>query len=158
MIIQALFVGVVATAVMDLMALVQRRYFGIQGLDYAMVGRWIGHLPKGRYVHHPIGTSAAIKHERLVGWLAHYLIGIAFASVLLWVAGPTWAAYPTPIQPLLFGVASVAAPFLVLQPGMGAGLAARKTPKPNIARMKSLIAHLSFGVGLWFGAVLWVST
>ena len=122
-----------------------------------MVGRWIGHLPKRRCVHHPIGNSAAITRERQIGWLVHYLIGAVFAYVLLWLAGPTWAEHPTPIQPLLFGAVSVAVPFFILQPGMGAGIAARKTPKPNMARMKSFIAHLTFGLGLWLGAVLWVA-
>ncbi|WP_235801347.1 DUF2938 family protein [Yersinia pekkanenii] len=32
---------------------------------------------------------------------------------------------------------------------MGAGIAAVKTPQPTIARRRSLIAHASFGVGLY---------
>ncbi len=54
---------------------------------------------------------------------------------------------------LAFGVLTVLAPFLVLQPGMGAGLFARNTPKPNNARLKSFVAHLSFGIGLWVAAI-----
>lgn len=56
---------------------------------------------------------------------------------------------------LAFGAVTVLAPFLVLQPAMGAGLAARRTPRPGIARLKSLLAHLSFGAGLWVAAILW---
>ncbi|MDF3939614.1 DUF2938 family protein, partial [Achromobacter denitrificans] len=47
---------------------------------------------------------------------------------------------------------SVAAPFLILQPGMGAGIAASRVPKPNTARARSLMAHASFGVGLYLAA------
>lgn len=156
MIIQSIFVGIVATAFMDIVAIILHRCFAIQGLNYAMVGRWIGHLPKGRFIHSPISASSTIKFERLIGWLAHYFIGIVFAYLLLSIAGPVWAENPKPALPLLFGVVSIVAPFLVLQPGMGAGIAARKTPKPNVARSKSFVAHLSFGVGLWLGAVLWM--
>ncbi|MNW02868.1 hypothetical protein D3C71_1987200 [compost metagenome] len=47
---------------------------------------------------------------------------------------------------------SVAAPFFILQPGMGAGIAASKTPRPNTARLRSLMAHAIFGVGLYVAA------
>jgi hypothetical protein len=58
---------------------------------------------------------------------------------------------------LLVGLATLAAPFLILQPGMGAGLAARRTPSPNRARIRSLAAHLSFGIGLYVAALLWAA-
>jgi hypothetical protein len=43
----------------------------------------------------------------------------------------------------------VAAPFLVLQPGMGAGIAASRTPRPAAARFQSVITHAIFGLGLY---------
>jgi hypothetical protein len=46
-------------------------------------------------------------------------------------------------------------PFLILQPGMGRGIAASKTPQPNVARLNTLITHLSFGVGLYLGVRIW---
>ena len=45
-------------------------------------------------------------------------------------------------------------PFLVLQPAMGAGVAARKTPRPWISRGRSAAAHLAFGAGVFLGARL----
>ncbi|MEW6332336.1 MAG: DUF2938 family protein, partial [Pseudomonadota bacterium] len=42
-----------------------------------------------------------------------------------------------------------AAPFLVMQPGMGAGIAARRTPRPAAARVQSLVTHAIFGLGLY---------
>jgi hypothetical protein len=50
---------------------------------------------------------------------------------------------------LAVGVGSVAAPFLILQPGMGAGIAASRTPNPPAARWHSLITHTVFGLGLY---------
>nr|WP_278252770.1 DUF2938 family protein [Stenotrophomonas maltophilia] len=55
---------------------------------------------------------------------------------------------------LAFGTLSVAAPFLILQPGMGAGLAASKTPAPGKARLRSLVAHSVFGAGMYLSALL----
>jgi len=41
------------------------------------------------------------------------------------------------------------APFFLMQPGMGAGIATSKTPRPNAARLQSLITHAVFGLGLY---------
>jgi Protein of unknown function (DUF2938) len=48
----------------------------------------------------------------------------------------------------------VAAPLLVMQPAMGAGLFASKTPTPWKSCMRSLLNHSVFGVGLYLAASL----
>jgi hypothetical protein len=42
----------------------------------------------------------------------------------------------------------------MMQPGMGAGIAASKTPNPNAARLRSILAHTAFGIGLYGSALL----
>ena len=155
LLLRAVLIGVGATLVMDLWALLLKRLFGAPSLDYAMVGRWIGHLPRGRLTHPGIARSAPVAGERAIGWIAHYAIGIGFALLLLAIWGPAWAARPTLPPALIVGIATVAAPFLILQPGMGAGIAASRTPKPGVARLRSLMAHASFGVGLYLAG--WVA-
>ena len=44
------------------------------------------------------------------------------------------------------------APFFVLQPALGAGIASSKTPAPFFNTFKSLITHTIFGVGLFLAA------
>ncbi|CNH06823.1 Protein of uncharacterised function (DUF2938) [Yersinia aldovae] len=150
----ALFIGVGATAVMDLWAMAQQRYLGIPSLNYSMVGRWIGHFPQGQFVHQNIAQSPAVLGERVIGWSAHYAIGIIFAAILLAICGPDWVRQPNLITALLFGIISVVAPFFILQPGMGAGFAASKTPRPATARLRSLTAHTSFGAGLYLATTV----
>jgi hypothetical protein len=36
-----------------------------------------------------------------------------------------------------------------MQPGMGAGIAARRTPRPSAARFQSVVTHTIFGLGLY---------
>lgn len=151
MVLQSIVVGVIATLFMDAVAWGQRRLWGIPSLDYALMGRCIGHLPQGRLVHRPISRSRPVPGERIIGWSAHYLTGIVFAAVFLLITGCNWVAESGPLSAILFGAATVAFPFLVLQPAMGAGLAARATPTPWTARARSLTAHVAFGVGLWLG-------
>ncbi|HEL2978615.1 TPA: DUF2938 domain-containing protein [Stenotrophomonas maltophilia] len=150
----AVAIGVGATVVLDLWSLLQRRVLGIPTLDFGMVGRWLGHLPRGRFRHEAIGRAAQVPGERVLGWSAHYLIGVVFAAALLAVAGEGWARAPTLLPALLFGILSVAAPFFIMQPGMGAGIAASRTPSPLKSRLRSLLAHSIFGLGLYLSACL----
>ena len=150
----ALPIGVGATAVIDLWAIVRRQLFGIALPDYGLVGRWLAQMPCGRFRHASIKAVAPVRGEHAIGWVAHYLIGAAFAALLLVLFGPQWLRHPTPVPALLVGIATVAAPFLVMQPGMGAGVAARRTPRPGAARLQSLVTHAVFGLGLYAGGWL----
>lgn len=141
--------GIGATAVMDVWGAIRKRLLGIPPADYAMVGRWIGHMAHGTFRHDRIAAATPIPGERAIGWIAHYAIGVVFAAGLIWIAGLQWLSRPTLAPALAFGLGTVAAPFLLMQPGMGAGVAASRTPKPWSARLQSLITHAVFGFGLW---------
>lgn len=145
----ASIVGVGATAATDIWAIIRKRLLGIAAPNWGLVGRWLGWMPRGRFRHDAIAAAPLVQHERLIGWAAHYLIGIAFAGVLLAVCGLTWIREPTLGPALVVGVATVAAPFLLMQPGMGAGVAASRTPRPTAARIQSLVTHAIFGVGMY---------
>lgn len=153
---QALVIGAGGTATMDLWALARRRLLAIPLPDYALVGRWLGHLARGRFRHERIAASPPIRGELALGWVAHYGLGVAFAGLLIAVAGPGWVRQPTPGPALAVGLGTVALPFLVTQPGMGAGIASSRTPRPNAARLQSLVTHAVFGLGLY--AAGWVAS
>ncbi|MFC3550235.1 DUF2938 domain-containing protein [Lysobacter cavernae] len=148
----ALAIGIGATALLDAWAWSLRR-FGISSLDWCLAGRWMGHSPRGRFVHESIGHATPVKGECLLGWGLHYASGIAFAALLLALAGSDWAQRPTLAPALAVGLGTVILPFFVMQPGMGAGIAASKTPDPTRARararLRSLLAHAVFGVGMY---------
>ncbi|MBK0393820.1 DUF2938 domain-containing protein [Ramlibacter algicola] len=149
--LRAAAIGVGATAVMDLWLVLLRR-LGVPTMDFALIGRWAGHLAKGQVRHDKIARSPAIPGERALGWAVHYATGVAFAAVLVLTQGTPWTAQPTLVPALLTGFATVAAPLLVMQPSMGAGIAASKTPTPlrNVAR--SVANHTVFGIGLYLAA------
>jgi hypothetical protein len=154
-IVPAAVIGVGATVVMDLWALFLRRGFGVSSLDLALLGRWIGHFPRGRFRHGSIGRAAPVRYEHVIGWTAHYTIGVAFAAVLLAIWGPDWLTRPTLIPALVVSSATLVAPFFVMQPAMGLGIAASRSPRPNVARLRSVVTHTVYGVGLYASARLW---
>lgn len=147
--ISTLVIGIGATLAIDLWAIARKRLFGIAAPDYGMVGRWLGHMPAGQFRHQRIAAAAAMPGERLIGWVAHYLIGISFAALLVGIWGEEWVRRPTLAPALIVGIGTVAAPFLIMQPGMGSGIAASRTPNPKAARLQSLTTHTIFGLGLY---------
>lgn len=153
--ISTVVTGVGATAVIDLWAIVRKRLLGVPEPNYGLVGRWLAHMTRGRFRHDSIAAAAPVAGERLIGWTAHYLIGISFAAILLGIWGLAWIRQPTIGPALIVGIGTVGAPLLVMQPGMGAGIAPRRTPRPAAARVQSVVTHAIFGLGLY--AAGWVA-
>lgn len=151
--LRTLAIGTGATLVMDGWAALLRR-FGIPSLDFALLGRWLGHLRDGVWFHERIGAAAPVAHELALGWAAHYTIGISFAALLVAVFGLDWARSPTLWPALLVGVVTVAAPLLVLQPALGLGIASSRTAAPLFNGLKSVATHLVYGLGLYLAARL----
>jgi hypothetical protein len=141
--------GIGATALVDLWALLLRRALGWTSLDWAMAGRWIAHLPRGRFVHERIAAASAVRGERGIGWVFHYGVGIVFAGALVAVMGADWASRPTLLACLATGWLTIVFPWFVMQPAMGAGFAAARTARPRRARLQSLLTHTVFGIGLY---------
>jgi hypothetical protein len=154
--LQAVVIGAGATALMDLWVFARAGLLGVPAMNYGLVGRWLAYMARGRFRHDRISASPAVKGELAIGWAAHYAVGIAFAGVLLALWGVEWARRPTLEPALIVGIGSVAAPFLVMQPGMGGGFFASRTPRPGAARIQSVVTHAIFGLGLY--AAGWLAT
>lgn len=148
------WVGGGATAVMDVWSWILKR-LGVPTLNYALVGRWAGHLGRGRFVHAGIGRSAPIRGEAALGWAIHYAVGLAFAGLLVAIYGVAWLHHPRLLPALAVGVATVVVPLFVMQPAMGAGFAASRTPTPLKNCLRSLATHAVFGVGMYLAGALW---
>lgn len=145
---QAAVIGAGATAVMDAGAEVLRRTCGTTSLDYALVGRWIGHMPRGVVAHRSIKEADPIVHERRIGWAAHYAIGAGIAIGMAAVR-PTWLERPTLIPAVVTGLATTAAPWLCMQPAFGMGWRHRgpRTPSRSGSAACALTVSTESGYG-----------
>lgn len=149
-------IGIGATAVFDIWLQALKRA-GVPVQNFAMLGRWIGHWKDGQWHHAAISKAPRVEGEAWLGWTAHYAIGIGFASLLVAIGGETWTAAPSIGLAVLVGIATVAAPLLVMQPALGAGIASSKTTAPIRNTLKSLANHTVFGLGLYIAAVVFNS-
>lgn len=149
-----LLLGVGATVFMDIYAVVIKKLFNIPSLNYAFVGRWIGSFSKGVFSHPNIVRAEPVKNETALGWIAHYCIGITFGIVLLLVSGLGWLSQPVFLPAFIIGIGTTVFPFFMMQPAFGFGVAASKLPNPNTTRLRSLMAHAIFGIGLYVAGLI----
>jgi Protein of unknown function (DUF2938) len=150
---RSLVMGVAATALLDGWAMLLNRLFGFGLPNWAMVGRWLAGLPAGQLVHQDIGQATPVANELTFGWIFHYAVGIAFAMATLALGGAPWAKAPTLPLPLFVGVVTVGFGWFVLQPALGAGIAASRKPDANRIRLLNIAGHIVFGLGMWLAAL-----
>ena len=156
-------VGIGATIVMDLWNLFLKRAFGIPSLDFCLLGRWLRSLPRGILGHASIAALPRKPLECPLGWGAHYAVGVMFGLAFTLLVSGDWLARPTLLPAMLYGIGTAVFPFFILQPVLGLGFAASRTPKPAQARLKTLATHTVFGIGLYacglgMSCVPWVYT
>lgn len=152
--ISAIFIGLGATFTFDLWALFLKYAFKITPSNFCLVGRWLLYMPEGTFKHSSIGYVPQKSGECTIGWVAHYMTGVIFAIVFIALAGNYWLQHPTPIPAIIFGVITVIAPFFIMQPSFGLGVAASKMSNPMQARLRSLMNHTAFGIGLYLFGLL----
>jgi hypothetical protein len=149
-----IFIGIGATLTFDLWALFLKHAFKITPSNFCLVGRWLRYMPEGIFKHSNIGSAPQKSAECVIGWIAHYMIGISFAITFVAFAGYDWLQHPMLIPALVFGIITVSAPFFIMQPLFGLGFATSKTPNPTQARLRSLMNHAVFGFGLYLFGLL----
>ncbi|QPC87026.1 DUF2938 family protein [Mesorhizobium sp. NBSH29] len=153
---RSIAIGIGATILMDLWAVVLNLAFGLPRPNWGMVGRWVWHLKDGVLTHDDISRAGPYKNEKALGWAFHYLIGILYGVALVLIAGAGWLDSPSFLPAFILSIVTVGAGWFILSPGLGNGIAASRHPTPNVARGLNLVSHTVFAIGL-FGTALMLS-
>ena len=146
--------GLGGTLAMDVWAWILARLGGAPFPNWAMPGRWLAHIPRGQVFHDDIGAANGVPGELGLGWGLHYGVGILYGIVFALAAGAGWLSAPTFLPLWIYSIVLVGAGWFLLQPGMGLGFAASKTPNPWKVRILNIVAHTVFALGMWGGAVM----
>jgi hypothetical protein len=147
-------IGCAATALLDLWALLLNRALGLPLPNWALIGRWFGHMPRGRFQHAAIAEAEPVPNELAIGWAMHYAIGAVYGAALAVLAGGVdWLRAPTLAPAMVTGYLTVFAAWCLVQPGTGSGFFASRTADPTRTMVLNLLAHSVFGLGLWSSAL-----
>lgn len=151
---QGILIGIGATVLMDIWALVLHFVYQQPKPNWAPAGRWFRHLAKGKVFHDSIAAAEPYRHELALGWIGHYAVGILYGVILALIMGPDWMRSPTFLPAWILGIVTIGAGWFLMQPGMGLGWAASKTPNPKKVRLLNFVAHTVFALGLYGTALL----
>jgi hypothetical protein len=151
-IFKIILMGVVACATMDLWNVVLDIFAGI-GVDWSLLGRWIGHIAQGDFMLYGVAASAAVAGESAIGWIAHYSTGVVYALIYLFVVYRVLRRKPTLLNAVLISLCFMVMPFCLYQPAVGMGYFASLAPDPNFSRIITMSMHISFGIGLYLGVL-----
>lgn len=147
------FAGLGATIVADLIAVLRQGWTMTHGF-YCLVGRWVGSLPHAKFAHDDIRASAPVTGEAILGWGAHVMLGVIYGISFVLIFGFRAIDTPQLWQGLGFGLVTVLVPWLIFQPLFGWGFGMSKAPDPWKMRMKGVINHAVFGMGIWLSIKL----
>ncbi|MBS0251595.1 MAG: DUF2938 family protein [Proteobacteria bacterium] len=154
-IIFCLIVGIGSTVVLDVFVSLVHRPTGIPPTDWGTVGRWLLGVGKGQLILDPADESPPTHAERIVGWLFHYLVGVAYAAAIVALWGPGYIAAPTILPVVVVGVLiSTLAGLTILLPGLGAGFMGSKLPNQFAIIAYLIVAHVVFAAGQYGFALL----
>jgi hypothetical protein len=132
-VLRVFLMGITATVAIDLWVTFANRVLGWPRTHWGLVGRWIGHMPRGQFAHASIGSAPPVFHEPVVGWVFHYVVGCMYAALYV-----------------MFGLVTILSPWFLMQPALGLGLCASKAPRANLVRLQNLIIHCTFGTALFY--------
>ena len=156
--IVGVIVGILATVTMDVVAVIALR-LGLAGRGPRrtgpdLIGRWIGYFLQGKFKHTDILQTPPLPGELLLGFAAHYSIGIVLTLGyfgLLAVAHAT----PTALSAILYGTATTVLPWFIMFPSQGMGWLGCDAPGDAHLARASLLNHIMFGLGiaLWTAVI-----
>jgi hypothetical protein len=151
-------VGILSTVTMDAVAVIALR-LGIAGRGPRrtgpdLIGRWIGYLLQGKFRHTDILQTPPLRGELLLGFAAHYSIGIVLTLVYLGLLAVAHAR-PTALSAAIYGTATTVLPWFVMFPSQGMGWLGRDAPGDVHLPRASLFNHIVFGLGiaLWTAVI-----
>lgn len=147
-------IGMAATVVIDAWSIFLWKAFKQPLANWALIGRWAGHIRTLKFFHNSIRDAEPVGSEFALGWIVHYGVGAIFGIAFGYLMGILWFADPALLPAWIFGIVTMGFSWFLLQPGLGVGWAASKTPRPWKTRFLNIVSHSIFGIGLWGAALL----
>ena len=111
------------------------------------LGRWIGHMLRGRFTHDDITMAAPVAHEATIGTAAHYAIGLILGAgyaVLLRIPDAGQNSLP---RATAYGIATTVFPWFWMFPARGQGVMGLRDRDPRVPAF-ALCTHIAYGLGL----------
>ena len=144
--ITALEVGVLATIVMDVVAVAG---IALHVFRLPAFGRWFLYVFRGTVRHADIEETPAIRGEEGLTFPLHYLAGIALAALYLLLLDGLSLGRGSLLLATAYGTVTSLIPFLLMLPSMGYGWFGLGPSHRDTFWLRQILAmHLAYGIGI----------
>ena len=114
------------------------------------LGRWIGHMLKGRFTHEDITKAEPIPHEAGIGIAAHYAIGLALGVGYVLLLRVPQGRRSSLSAATAYGIATTVFPWFWMFPARGQGVMGLRGGDLRVPAF-ALCTHIAYGAGLGVG-------
>ncbi|NVM66585.1 glucan phosphoethanolaminetransferase (alkaline phosphatase superfamily) [Mucilaginibacter sp. SG538B] len=140
--VKVVIAGIAGTFATDIWTFLLR-LFGVHSHGLLLVGLWVkSHLPS-------VLQGQLAGKELLIGWTAHYLLGISFAFLLIPMYGKKWFRQPTAFSALVLALVTFVISLFIIQPMLNFGIAFSKFRTQPVILLKVLAFHLIYSLGVY---------
>ncbi len=151
-----LFVGIGSTIALDIWVTLVKKITGIPPTDWGVVGRWLKAFPTGQFVVDNSNPNPPSTLEKIIGWLFHYVVGIAYAALIIIIFGSEFISAPTLLPTIVVGlILSTFAGLAILMPGLGGGFFGRLLPNKLVTYIYLIVAHGVFAFAQYGLAIIY---
>ena len=150
---KTLLAGLIATACMDLWALIVEYLFHIP-VTWRAISRIIAHIANGSATWDNLTQLPPLPNENLYGWLFHYLVGMAYAFLYIFTCKTILKSAMTWYSALLFAWSMMLFPLVFLSILMGKGLFYDHSIHQWHGLAYTFSCHTAFGLGLIISLVM----
>tara|TARA_B100001540_G_C15707854_1_gene597063 strand:- start:551 stop:1024 length:474 start_codon:yes stop_codon:yes gene_type:complete len=149
--IEGIASGIIATLMFDLFQLSLSYSYNINRSRWDLVGRYFAGFKKKKYFCENLENDEPIKNELIIGYVAHYFIGIIFGILYVSI---NILIFDTPsiFLAILIGFVTVLFGWCIMMPyAYNIGFFANKKEEWKQILIQNLIVHFIFGIGLYIG-------
>ncbi len=146
--LQGFLIGLLSTLFMDVFNLAASRTLAVGLFRPALLGRWVGHMFRGRFVHRDIRDAMPVWREFALGEVTHYAIGGVLGTIYVLLSSLIDVSPDRLGWAVAYGTLTTVLAWFVMFPSFGFGLCGALGP-PSMAPLRtSAFNHVSFGIGL----------
>ena len=150
-IIDGIISGIVATMLFDAFQISLSYAYNINKSRWDLVGRYFFGFVDKIYIREDLESDKPVKNELLIGYIAHYLIGIIYGIIYVTI-NILFFNEPSLILAILFGFITVLGGWCIMMPyAFNLGFFASKKEERFQILTQNLIVHFIFGIGLYMG-------
>lgn len=147
-VLAGIFAGLLGTLIMDVWSAVTGKLGLVAKPSSALLGRWVSHIPRRKFVHKDIRKADKHPLEGKIGMVTHYAIGAVLGILFIVLVHTAHFSPKNYFVAAGYGFITCIFAWFLMFPSFGFGVFGTKAPAEAKLLRTSTINHIIFGISL----------